>query len=74
MHSSYGLVHHISSRSSHRLHDHWMSGLVLASLKQISDAMPAASETRIDVREMTISKSSIVMKAETDVSTLAASS
>jgi hypothetical protein len=38
----------------------------LSVLRQVSDAMPAASETRIDVREMSISQTAITMKAEAD--------
>ncbi len=38
----------------------------LSMLRQISDAMPPPGETRIDVREMSISATSITMKAEAD--------
>ncbi len=38
----------------------------LELLKQISAGVPAPTEARIDVRELTISSDSIVMKAETD--------
>ncbi|MFT5681912.1 MAG: type IV pilus assembly protein PilM [Myxococcota bacterium] len=38
----------------------------LSMLRQVSDAMPPHSETRIDVREMSISSTSITMKAEAD--------
>ncbi|MDG1481709.1 MAG: pilus assembly protein PilM [Myxococcota bacterium] len=38
----------------------------LSMLRQLSDAMPPHSDTRIDVREMSISSTSITMKAEAD--------